>query len=382
MPNKLERIQVSGFKSIRELDIKLHDLNVLIGANGSGKSNFISLFHLLNKVLDRRLQVYTGRIGEESLLYYGSKVTNKIDMEFIFEGEEPHLANGYKISLIPTNAGTLIFEDENYLFHDRSVYEHPWVSPGLGAGHKETQLYALSQQAKNWIAVDYIIRALNSWKIYHFEDTSENSLIKKTQNIHENERLKPDASNLAAYLYLLQEKYPQNYQRILRTIRRIAPFFDDFVLRPDPLNEENIRLQWRDVNSTDNIFSPHALSDGTLRFMALATLLLQPDDKLPSLILIDEPELGLHPFAINILVSLLQSASTKTQVIISTQSVPLINQFAPEDIIVVDRKDQQSTFDRLEIEDLQEWMTEYSGYGIGDLWEKNVIGGRPQREVS
>jgi predicted ATPase len=371
MPNNLKWIRVSGFKSIKKLDLELNSLNVLIGANGSGKSNFISLFRLLNEILERHLQVYSGTVIADTLLYYGRKTTSEIKIELSFN------TNGYEVSLIPTDDGRLIFSDETVWFHDKK-FPKPYQVP-IGSGHQESNLYLESKKNVNQTIADYVMARLRSWKIYHFHDTSRDSKMKQAQNINDNKRLQSDASNIAAYLYLLEQKYNDHYKRIVRTIRRVTPFFDDFVLRPNPLNEDTILLQWRDLNS-DTPFNVHTLSDGTLRFICLATLLLQPDEKLPSVILIDEPELGLHPFAINILAALLESASTKTQVIISTQSVPLINQFAPEDILIVDRKDAQSTFKRLSSENLANWMTEFSNYGIGDLWEKNIIGGRPQRE--
>jgi len=378
MANELEKIYVSGYKSIRELEIELRPLNVLIGANGSGKSNFISLFQLLNQIFQERLQSYSGAIGADSLLYYGRKTTSVIEIELTFRTAKPDLYNGYAIELLPSQEETLIFGKESVSIHDRSRYEHP-LKDTIGEGHRETELFDISRAFHYRVTVDYVIDALKEWKLYHFHDTSASSKIKQTQNIDDNQRLQPDASNIAAFLYLLQEKYPRNYKRIRQMVRRVVPFFDDFVLSPSPLNPDKIRLLWRDVNS-ENVFNPHTLSDGTLRFMCLTTLLMQPDDMLPSVILIDEPELGLHPHAINLLVGMLQSASTKSQVIISTQSVPLVNQFAFEDIIVVDRKDGQSTFERLEPDKLQDWMTEYSGYGLGDLWEKNVFGGQPQIE--
>jgi len=183
--------------------------------------------------------------------------------------------------------------------------------------------------------------------------------------------LRSDAANLAAFLYLLRNTYSSHYQRIVETIRLVAPFFDDFVLRPTPENQNKIRLEWREKQS-DDYFDASYFSDGTLRFICLATLLLQP--QLPSLVIIDEPELGLHPYAINLLADMLHSAATKTQVIVSTQSVPLVNQFLPADVIVVDREDNQSVFHRLKSEKLGEWLDQY---GLGELWEKNVIGGRP-----
>lgn len=379
MARELERIRVKGYKSIRLLDIQLKALNVLIGANGSGKSNFISLFRLLNEVLESRLQPYTGSIGADNLLYYGRKTTSEISIELSFKGERPNLANGYVAKFIPSNEDTLIFSSEMIWFHDRNQYVQPKYEL-LNAGTKESSLGVASAQSRYLTMADHVISAVTEWKIYHFHDTSSASKMKQMQKVDDNHRLQGDASNIAAYLYLLQEKHPASYKKIVSTIKRVTPFFDDFVLQRSSLNPDNIRLQWRDVNS-DTLFDANALSDGTLRFICLTTLLLQPTAKLPSVILIDEPELGLHPFAISLLAGMLRSAATKTQVIVSTQSVPLVNQFKPEDIIVVDRVDGQSTFRSLGAEELDEWMTEYSDYGLGDLWEKNILGGRPQIEV-
>ena len=207
--------------------------------------------------------------------------------------------------------------------------------------------------------------------MYHFHDTSSAAKVKLTGDIGDNESLRSDASNLAAFLFLLKAKHPDSYRRIVSTVRLAAPFFDDFRLRPSPFNEQKIQLEWSEKNS-DAYFNAHALSDGTLRFICLATLLLQPE--LPSLIIIDEPELGLHPYAIQLLAGLVRSASHKAQVILSTQSVTLVNQFTPEELIVVDRKDGASELRRLSAKDLESWLESYS---LGELWEKNVLGGRP-----
>ena len=210
--------------------------------------------------------------------------------------------------------------------------------------------------------------------VYHFHDTSSTAAIKQTSDIYDSLRLRADAGNLAAYLYMLQNSdFRPYYERIVETVHLIVPFFDDFVLQPQIDNPNLIHLRWKDKGSADAL-DVSALSDGTLRFMCLTTLLLQPETLLPSIILIDEPELGLHPSAINVLAGLLRSASTQTQVIVSTQCVPLVDQFDPEDIIVVERDADQSTFRRLKTEELAHWLEEYS---LGELWEKNVLGGRP-----
>ncbi len=362
MKRPLEKITIKGYKSIRALeDFPLTSLNILIGANGSGKTNFISAFKLLNQIADEKLQLFVGQQGgAETFFHFGQKTTNQIALDLKF-GE-----NGYQCSLLPAAGDSLIFGDEVIAYFPYAY------DTSIGKGQRETRLREEIQKKPDKMTIaDYVLRALRSWRVYHFHDTSAAARVKQKGDINDNEVLRADASNLAAFLYFLREKKNAYYQKIVATIRQVAPFFEDFSLRPDPLNPEKIQLEWREVGS-DAYFNAHLLSDGTLRFICLATLLLQP--KLPSTILIDEPELGLHPYAIALLADLLKSAATETQVIVSTQSTSLVNKFDPEDIIVVDREDGQSTFKRLGAADLENWL---DAYGMGDLWEKNLIGGRP-----
>jgi len=363
---EIKAIKIRGFKSIRDLDLPLNSLNVLIGANGSGKSNFISLFNLLNRIIEERLQVFVAQAGgPDSLLHYGRKTTDKLEVKIDFP------PNSYEFSLIPTQDNSLIFDEETCYFHDPK-YEIP-CKVDLGGGQKET---ALNSNDVEWGqgVIEHVLNSIESWIIYHFHDTSPSSLMKQKGNLDDNLMFRADAANLAAYLFLLREKHRQHYDNIVATVQLAAPFFDDFILRPDPLNPRMIQLEWRE-KASDTYFNAHALSDGTLRFICLAVLLLQPHP--PSLILLDEPELGLHPYAINLLADLLKSAATHTQVIVATQSVTLVNQFDYPDIIVVEREDRQSVFRQLKGEDMEHWLDEY---GLGDLWEKNVIGGRPAHE--
>lgn len=364
----LDRIQIEGFKSIRNLDnLELRQLNILIGSNGAGKSNFISLFHFLNQIVEKNLQNFVRKAGgADALLYFGQKVTQEIVVRLDFEHD------GYKIKLSPTATDNLFFSMEScwYSYHPTNSSEQKrQFGVLLGQGHEETQLYNKANEEKYAEVATQVLKQLKSWKVYHFHDTSDTAKVTLTGNINDNAFLRPDASNLAAFLYLLQEKYQEHYNQIVKTIRLAAPFFENFILRPSSLNEDKIRLEWQEKGS-DAYFNANALSDGTLRFMCLTTLLLQPI--LPPTILIDEPELGLHPYAIILLASMLQSAATKTQIIVSTQSVPLVNQFLPEDIIVVDREDGQSVFRPQITHGLESWLEEY---GLGDLWEKNIIGG-------
>lgn len=366
MSRTLDKIEIQGFKSIREMSLELKPLNVLIGPNGVGKSNFIGLFKLLNQIIERNLQVYVGQNGgADNLLHFGRKKTQQISINLAFADQ----ANGYECSLVPTQEAGLVFKAEAVWFHDKTRYEHP-LKELLGSGQKESLLFNQQGKPATRIAA-WVISDISSWRIYHFHDTSLEAKVKQFCDLHDNRVLRGDASNLAAFLYRLQETFHDHYKNIVDAVRMVAPFFDDFVLKPSELNKEKIRLDWKE-KGTDTYFGPSSLSDGTLRFICLSTLLLQPH--LPSTILLDEPELGLHPYAISLLAELLRGASTKTQVIASTQSVSLVNQFEPQDIIVVERENGQSVFKHMDQASMQGWLEDY---GLGDLWEKNLIGGRP-----
>lgn len=363
---QLDTIRIAGYKSIRDQDLELDSLNVLIGANGAGKSNFIETFRLLNQIVSHQLQVWVGQAGgADRLLHFGRKVTDEIRFHLHFG------RNAYRCALVPTSSDSLIFSDETVFYHDER-YAEPYEQY-LRSGHKETALHeAIATTSRTTIA-DHVRRAFESWKIYHFHDTSASARVKQTGDLDDNHQLRPDAGNLAAFLYRLQETEPDQLRTIVDTIKAVTPFFGAFNLRPDRLNPRKIKLEWQE-NGSDSYFDAHALSDGTLRFICLATLLMQAE--LPSTILLDEPELGLHPYAITLLAELLHSAATKTQVVVSTQSVTLVNQMSPDHVIVVDRDGPESIFRRLGDEDLMDWMDEYA---LGDLWEKNVFGGRPSR---
>lgn len=357
-------LDVRGFKSIREQKLQFAPLNVFIGGNGVGKSNLIGVFHLLRRVADQELQTYTGEAGgANSLLYFGRKTTEQLFIRTEFRSGKD--ANMYEFALVPTDEDRFVFKSENTYYRNMRKYDTSYIADAW-AGHSEARITDASGHVAK-----YVLGHLESYRIYHFHDTSASSPMKQTGNVADNRFLRPDAGNLAAFLYRLQQMQPDHFQNIEDTIRQVAPFFRHFKLEPSLLNPDKIRLEWEEIGS-DTYFGPSALSDGTLRFVCLATLLLQPS--LPSLILIDEPELGLHPAAIQLLAGLLQSAATRTQLIVATQSVTLINQLEPEHVWVADREDGQSVFRHLKLADMSAWLEDY---GLGELWEKNIIGGRP-----
>lgn len=358
--NQISRLVLQGFKSIVECDIELARLNVLIGANGAGKSNFIGFFRLISSILDQKLQVTVGEMGgPDALLHYGRKKTEEIKAELYFGN------NGYRFNLRPTQDNRMMFAREALWWNVTG----DWRATG---GHFET--YAEDQKSRTKI-YRFVVPAMRSWRLYHFHDTSRNALVKQVHGINDNEYLREDARNLAAFLYRLKQNHESHYKRIVKAVKLVAPFFGDFHLRPTVDNREKIQLEWTE-SGQDIPFTASALSDGTLRFICLATVLLQPEGFMPAAIIIDEPELGLHPFAITTLGGLMKMTAQKHQLIISTQSVELVSEFEAEDLIVVDKQDNASVLRRLETEALSEWLEEYS---LGELWKKNLLGGRPAR---
>lgn len=372
MTPELDYITVKGFKSIASIEkLILSPINVVIGPNGAGKSNLIEVFSFLHAIGEGHLDDYVRKAGgAEKLLHLGSKVADQIEIHISFSEE----VNQYKLILEPTADDSLYPAREDVYFWNKR-YASPWVdSVPVRAGGREAGISDPNVKGK---VADWVRDRLGRWRLYHLHDTSFSSPMRKTARVHDNGFLRPDGANLPAFLYLLREKYPDHYRMINRTVRMAAPFFDDFRLNPDPLNDETIRLAWKH-KSSDDYFDASNLSDGTLRFIGLATLFLQPEEFLPSVILVDEPELGLHPYAITLLASMVKDASVKSQVILSTQSSLLLDNFSPEDVLVADRLEESTQFKRLEPQKLESWLEEYS---LGQLWEKNELGGRPRGAI-
>ncbi|MFP5272038.1 AAA family ATPase [Coleofasciculus sp.] len=366
----LKKIKIKGYKSIQAMELQLAPINILIGANGAGKSNLISFFKLLRWMMQTpgQLQLFVGKSGgANALLFDGASVTPQMESELLFETDTGR--NDYFFRLFHAASDTFIFAEEKYRF-SRNTFNGlaDWIS--LDAGHREAQIIDIANSGNPTART--IFRLMQSCAVYQFHNTSETARIRQRWNIEDNRYLREDGANLAPFLLRLKETEPIYYTIIVDTLNQIAPFFADFVL--EPVNNAVI-LQWRE-RGTDLTFSADQASDGTLRTMALVALLLQPKTDLPDVLILDEPELGLHPYAINIIGGLINSVSIQSQVILATQSTLLIDCFEPEDIIVVERKNRQSYFYRQETETLEDWLEEYS---LSELWNKNIMGGRPSR---
>ena len=367
----LDCITIEGFRSIKRIErLPLEPINVLIGPNGAGKSNFIGAFSFLGEIRAGRLKEYVVQAGgADRILHFGAKATPKLRIHVSFGRE----VNRYEITLAATEADGLLPVREECVEYRNG---HPLTTRSLGGYGPEAWISQSNTHGLDDELVDRVREYLDDWRIYHFHDTGTASPLKKTTEVHDNRFLRRDGANLAAFLYYLSRKHAGSYDLIRRTVQLVAPFFDDFRLEPMALNEETIRLEWKH-RASDAYFAASSLSDGSLRFIALATVLLQPVSLRPSVILLDEPELGLHPSAITVLAALVKQVSVETQVVLATQSPVLLDHFRPEDVLVAERVAGRTQFTRLDGAALKTWLEDYS---LGQLWEKNQFGGRPVRE--
>lgn len=369
--SKLHKISIAGFKSIgcgeNAVNLELSNINIIIGPNGAGKSNIVSFFKMLNNMMTGAFQMYVGKNGSaENLLYFGSKNTPLINASLEFKNENN--TDVYEIVLGKAVQDSLIFMSEAVVWNGKRFE--------LANGQKES--FLLSDNVR-FNSEKIVRRILSNCRTFQFHDTSSTAYIRGATKIDNNRFLMSDGGNIAAYLYMLKNKsetYRKYYDRIVEKIHFVIPQFSDFVLEPQTLNEEYIKLQWKSTDGFEYPFGPEQFSDGSIRFIALATLFLQPPELLPTVIIIDEPELGLHPQAVDILASMIKTASLHSQVIVATQSARLIDSFTPSDVIVAeyDKVRKCSSFKHLNENEMQEWLEDYS---ISELWEKNVFGGQP-----
>lgn len=362
----LDRLTIKGFKSIRLLqDFRLKTLNILIGANGAGKSNFVDFFRLLENMVIRNLSRYTLLHGMESMFFNGPKETPEIYAQFDFK------INKYRFTLQPSaTESVFVSREESALYNEWRAYSDARSEARLAdwSGYG-----GISGMTGTTNVCGHIYDAISSWRVYHFHDTSYMAPLRRSGQAQDINGLRNDGSNIGPLLYHLKENNRLIYQRIVDTVRLIAPYFDDFSLQKRTMKDETevVRLEWRQVGSNFPFTAAH-LSDGTLRFIALATALLQPYP--PSTIIIDEPELGLHPYALDVLAGLFSEASERMQVIVATQSPAFVSNAEPEEILIVGRKDGGTVFNWLDKDQLSDWLTEYS---LGELWQKNVIDAGP-----
>ena len=373
---KIERVSIQGFRSLEDVEISgLPNATVLIGANGSGKSNFIRFFEMLSWMLrSRQLGEFIARQGgADDQLFGGNSFTPRMTAEISMRTERGR--NDYQFALSYANPDRFLFTEEAFRFSGGDFpTEASWQY--LGSGHLEARIVEAAQSPHEYAAVNpitarTIVNLLRNCAVYQFHDTSSGASFKNKWDVSENNQLRSHGGNLSAVLYRLEQQDLRRYELICRQIGRVLPGFDRFVIEED---YGKVLLRWK-AKWTDKTFGPHITSDGSLRFFALVTLLNLPPDMLPDILLLDEPELGLHPAAIALIGGMIKSLSQERQIIVATQSPLMVNAFDLEEIVVLELRSGKTEIRTLDPDSYQMWLDD--DFTHGELWQKNLLGGRP-----
>lgn len=323
-------IEIAGYKSIKNARIEFGSVNILNGSNGAGKSNFLSFLEFVNSVYERRLHQYVAmRGGEDKMLYECGKGTQSISAKIKFD------THSYLFEVTKTGFGFVFTKDG--LLDDRDPGTNKSVD--VSNGRREADIKLLSSVPREYGLHGHF----SNFRKYHFQETGGNSPFNRLSHIQNDVYfLYGKGENLGAFLFNTRKWDSSAYKVIVMTIQSTVPYFADFYFEPNAGGYT--ALQWQSKYSS-TIYGVSDLSGGTLRFMAMAALFLQP--KLPSVIIIDEPELGLHSFAVSKLAEMIKYAADKnTQVIVATQSEELPSYFEPKDMITVDQYNGESVFRR------------------------------------
>ena len=375
MPNLIDSVRIKGFRSLADVElVGIPRAAVLIGANGSGKSNFIRFFEMLSWMLkSRRLAEFVKmQGGADDQLYGGNRRTPRLEAEVTLRTDGG--SNDYRFMLSYAHPDRFFFSEERFRFNRNDL---PTVAPWqyLGSGHQEAEIVRAAQSGEsydvNTTTAGVIVNLLRNCAVYQFHDTSDTSDFKRSWDAKENHQLRSHGGNLAAVLHRLEEKDIKRFERICKHIGRILPVFDRFQIEE---SYGKVMLRWK-AKGTDKTFGAHLTSDGSLRFFSLVTLLNLPPEMLPDVLLLDEPELGLHPAAITLVGGMIKALAEERQVIVATQSPLLVDAFDLDEIFVLDLKEGRTEFRKLAPDDYRSWLDD--SFTPGELWQKNLLGGRP-----
>lgn len=364
-PARIKSVTIEGFRSLRSIqNLQLPQLAVLIGANGAGKSTLIRFFEMLSWMLkSKSLQEFVLRQGGgDDQFFMGARKTPRIHAELCLETASG--LNDYRFDLAHLSAGdSVMVMNEAYRYSAHGIpTKAKWTE--IAAVGKESSL--LEQKHKT---AKTIVNLLRQCSTYQFHDTSPNAAIHNRWDITESFRLRSDGGNLAAVLLNLRSTDDKRYALIVKQIRRVLPAFKDFVLEQEA---GKVLLRWVGQQS-DKVFGSHLTSDGSLRLFCLLTLLNMPPERLPDVMLFDEPELGLHPHAVSLVAEMFKRLSKKRQIFLATQSPYLVDCFELENIIIASANQGETLLRNLPRAQYQAWLDDE--YQLSDIWLKQAVGG-------
>lgn len=380
--NKINRIRIGGFRRLYDVDLQIKPLMVLIGANGVGKTSLLDVLALLSASAEGRLNDELSELGGVVSVLTRARadaVSLLVDMEV--PGYEPL---EYDLSLSPKGNGYAITRE--VLSQARVGYPEPFKHVDSRDGDikyfqiEESRLVrpdwehdpletSLSQVPKMFRQPEELRRILGSATQYHVLNVGPRAPVKLPQQMRPATLPGADGEELVSYLYYLREADPNRFESIHDSLAAAFPDFEG--LSFPPVAAGMLAMTWKDKNFAKPLYM-NELSEGTLRFLWLASLLQSPG--LSTITMIDEPEVSLHPELLSLLADLMREASQRTQLIVATHSDRLIRFLRPEEVVVMDvGEDGLATATWADTLDLEEWLAEYS---LDEVWRMGRMGGR------
>ncbi len=388
-------VRIQGFRSLREVDLALSPLSVLIGPNGSGKSNFMDLLSLMGEASYGHLaDGIASRGGFDNVSFKGDPGDIYVEFRFPPEGvfQEERAPVKFRIHLRRVGSLPKVwFEqvekapDEHHrnplqlMRRDKDGCEFRSIKTRMTEELEEKALESESELAifqvkdqDKYPAPYKLLRMLQEWTFYRDIEVGPAAPIRQPSILRPTVRLASDGSNLASVLYSIQQQHPATWKEIEEILETVYPDFHSITFPPEGGDGKVVLRWWERPYERKTGFSANLLSDGTLKLLCLIAILKSPDP--PPLICMDEPEVGLHPDWVKLVAELLQSASSRTQVIVASHSPQLVSKLDPNEIVVVEKEQGETCVQRLSEEELEKWMQQYQ---IGDLWLAGHFGGRP-----
>jgi predicted ATPase len=380
-----ERLEVKGYRRLRRIDLSLRPFNVLIGANGVGKSSILEVIDLLAASADGVLEQTISHSGGVSSLITADGKTDSMhlalhmpvtaEQPIVYQMSIASEGNGYSIvreeltqqqdqgsekpfRFLNANAAIVEYYKAGAKKPDRPNWEYKRMETALSQVPK---MYKKPENFRNVLA--------SSAEIYHTLSVSARAPVRLPQSMQPARTPGTDGEDLLSCLYLMRETERDRFEAVEDALRAAFPTFDRIDLPPAAAG--SLTLAWRDRSFVRPIF-PHQLSEGTLRFLWLVTLLQSPE--LPAVTLIDEPEVSLHPEMLQLLAELMREASSRTQLVVATHSDRFVRFLDPDELVVCDLDECGGTTVRRASDlDLDAWMKNYS---LDQLWSMGRLGGR------
>lgn len=382
---KISRLKVGGFRRLHDVDLDVRPLMVLIGANGVGKTSLLDAFSLLSASAGGKLKERLSSLGGVAGILTREKADSLsllVDMEV--PGQEPL---EYALSLTPKGVGYVISQER--LSQAREGFDQPFkhidsygdniqyyevenkgsglVRPNWEYNPLET---SLSQVPKMFQEPEQLRQILGSTTQYHVLDVGQRAPVKLPQQMKPADLPGADGEDLVPFLYSLREGDQERYEAVIDSLR--AAFGDFDCLSFPPVAAGMLAMTWKDKSFQKPLYM-HELSEGTLRFLWLVSLLQSPG--LSTITMIDEPEVSLHPELLSLLADLMREASQHTHLIVATHSDRLVRFLRPEEVVVMDvGEDGGATATWADELDLDQWLAEYS---LDEVWRMGRMGGRP-----